>query len=99
MEPEKQGNPFFSYYQEMLSKFKPIEIEIFIESSIQFTVKINNPNLTCGWLQSEVIRKYYEQLYQQALSSENSHLSLIQIKDIEENNISAIHQYRRQTRE
>lgn len=50
----------------IFENYEPKEIEVFVESQIQFTIVIPNPNLTCGWLQSEVIRRYYEVLQQQA---------------------------------
>jgi len=46
----------------IFENYTPKEIEVFVESQIQFTIVIPNPNLTCGWLQSEVIRRYYEVL-------------------------------------
>lgn len=45
-----------------LEKYVPKEIQVFVESNIEFTIMIPNPNLTCGWLQSEVTRRYYEVL-------------------------------------
>ena len=33
-----------------------------MESNIEFTIDISDPETTCGWLQSEVVRKYYEVL-------------------------------------
>jgi len=41
-------------------------IQVFVESNIEFTIEIPNPNMTCGWLQSEVVRRYFEVLQQQA---------------------------------
>jgi|TARA_B110000285_G_scaffold235249_1_gene315841 ribosome-binding ATPase YchF (GTP1/OBG family) len=41
-------------------------IQIFVESNIEFTIEIDDPKATCGWLQSEVVRKYYEVLERQA---------------------------------
>lgn len=33
-----------------LEKYVPKEIQVFVESNIEFTIMIPNPNLTCGWL-------------------------------------------------
>jgi hypothetical protein len=41
-------------------------ISVFVESNIEFQITVPGPNYTCGWLQSEVIRKYYEVLQKQA---------------------------------
>lgn len=46
--------------------YQPREIQVYVESNIEFTIVIPNPNLTCGWLQSEVTRRYYEVLQKQA---------------------------------
>ena len=37
-------------------------IQVFVESNIEFTIDISEEGLNCGWLQSEVVRKYYEVL-------------------------------------
>jgi hypothetical protein len=39
---------------------------VFVEANIEFTLDISDPKLTCGWLQSEVVRKYYDVLEKQA---------------------------------
>jgi hypothetical protein len=37
-------------------------IQVFVESNIEFTIDISDPKYTCGWLQSEVVRRYYQAL-------------------------------------
>lgn len=39
-------------------------IHIFVDTGIEFTVSILNDQLTCGWLLSEVTRRYHETLNQ-----------------------------------
>ena len=82
-------------------------VTIFVESNIEFTINIPNPKLTCGWLQSEVTRLYYDTLTKRA---EEQHLEASQstptklsfeeskLKD-PKSNLKDIHNLRRNTRE
>ena len=45
-------------------------IQVFVESNIEFNIDISDPKCTCGWLQSEVVRKYYEVLEKQAFEQQ-----------------------------
>ena len=43
------------------------KIQVFVESNIEFAIEVpDDPFYTCGWLQAEVARKYYEVLERQA---------------------------------
>lgn len=36
-------------------------VQIFVEKGIEFQIDfLDDPVYTCGWLQAEVVRKYYE---------------------------------------
>jgi hypothetical protein len=37
-------------------------IQVFVEGNIEFGIDIGDGDYTCGWLQAEVVRKYYEEL-------------------------------------
>ncbi len=56
------SQPVSSQVSQIQDKYEPVSIQVFVESNIEFTIVVPNPNLTCGWLQSEVIRRYYEVL-------------------------------------
>jgi hypothetical protein len=79
----------------MVSKAKPKKtIQVFVESNIEFTIDISNPKYTCGWLQSEVVRKYYQVL------EESAHeMQTVQSAKIDKKNLKNIHDFRRNTRE
>lgn len=48
-------------------KKPPKFVQVFVESNIEFHIEIKDePTYTCGWLQSEVVRRYYEVLEKQA---------------------------------
>jgi hypothetical protein len=38
------------------------QIRVYVDKDIEFTVDISNDNLTCGWLLSEVTRRYTDEL-------------------------------------
>ena len=51
----------------MVPQKSPKLVQVFVESNIEFFIEIkDDPTYTCGWLQSEVVRKYYEVLEKQA---------------------------------
>lgn len=76
-----------------------------MEANIEFSIVIPNPNLTCGWLQSEVIRRYYEVLQKQAQDWQKSQVPEKRTESNSYNtesnyqNLKVIHSLRRTTRE
>lgn len=52
-------------------------MQVFVESNIEFQIEIKDePTYTCGWLQSEVVRRYYEVLEKQAYEQQQQELEL-----------------------
>jgi len=70
---------------------------VFVEQGIEITIEVENPDLTCGWLQSEVTRKYYEELEAHAYE-EQSNPQPIKTTNKDES-LKIIHDFRRNTRE
>ena len=62
---QKSGAAIASEYTGGSKKVK--KIQVFVESNIEFAIDVpDDPSFTCGWLQAEVARKYYEVLEKQA---------------------------------
>ena len=57
----------FAHAEPSVPQKPPKIVQVFVESNIEFNIEIkDDPTFTCGWLQSEVVRKYYEVLEKQA---------------------------------
>ena len=59
------GQSHLDHSGQMMSRprnYKKKTVQVLVESNIEFTIDISDPETTCGWLQSEVVRKYYEVL-------------------------------------
>jgi len=64
--PSKSKQGPTSIAREPSSKPRKL-VQVFVEANVEFFIEIrDDPLYTCGWLQSEVVRKYYEVLEKQA---------------------------------
>ena len=49
-------------YTENLSPTSRKSIRVYVDKDVEFTLEVANDQLTCGWLLSEVTRRYTEEL-------------------------------------